>query len=212
MKSSKRVGEQKTQCTDKTIMMEPKKSGDISVEATQSAFKPLSKTQSLPTMRRVVLLVQHSFSRSVVPITLMYARIPIQMMDVCNFTLFAVRDVSGRNVFDKLVKLETRKSFDICRVHLLIVQHLKNWRSISEVLMLTVTVRLPMKNWLELFVKQHLNDANVIHEMFVATDTDCDGRITFVEFLKMMQEYDLTKTMLRLYDDIDNGVFTVFRS
>ncbi|KAJ1358282.1 hypothetical protein KIN20_016677 [Parelaphostrongylus tenuis] len=72
------------------------------------------------------------------------------------------------------------------------------------------TVCTVEKNWLEFFVKQHLNDANVIHEMFVATDTDCDGRITFVEFLKMMQEYDLTRTMLRLYDDIDNGVFTVF--
>uniref|UniRef100_A0A0K0D8N0 EF-hand domain-containing protein n=1 Tax=Angiostrongylus cantonensis TaxID=6313 RepID=A0A0K0D8N0_ANGCA len=33
-----------------------------------------------------------------------------------------------------------------------------------------------------------LNDAHVIHDMFVATDTNGDGRITFVEFVKMMQE------------------------
>ncbi|KAL6724384.1 hypothetical protein Aduo_019278 [Ancylostoma duodenale] len=33
-----------------------------------------------------------------------------------------------------------------------------------------------------------LNDAQVIHEMFTATDTNNDGRISFVEFVKMMQE------------------------
>ncbi|KAJ1354661.1 hypothetical protein KIN20_011655 [Parelaphostrongylus tenuis] len=47
MNNAKRVEEQKTQCTDETIMMEPKKSGDIGVEATQSAFESLSKTQSM---------------------------------------------------------------------------------------------------------------------------------------------------------------------
>ncbi|VDM74729.1 unnamed protein product [Strongylus vulgaris] len=33
-----------------------------------------------------------------------------------------------------------------------------------------------------------LNDAQVIHEMFSATDTNGDGRISFLEFVKMMQE------------------------